>query len=82
MSDKNLINIDEKGIQFQLECLTGELTEMIVEKYGWEIPTALDVLYNSETYRKISDPECEMYYQGAVYLFSFLQNEIETGKIA
>ncbi len=30
------MNID---IQFQIECLTAELAEMLMEKYGWDIKT-------------------------------------------
>lgn len=41
-----------------------------------------DELYSSQTFAKLNDPECGLYYQGAVYVFQFLKNEIETGKIA
>lgn len=71
-----------KDIQFQIECLASELTEMLMEKYGWDIKQALDELYSSETFSRLSDPECGLYYESAVYVFDFLKNEIETGKIA
>ena len=32
-------------IQFQIECLSTELTSMLMEKYGWDIKKALDELY-------------------------------------
>lgn len=68
-------------IQFQIECLTTELTEMLIEKYGWGIKKALDELYSSETYARLNDPACGLYYESAVYVFSYLQNEIETGVV-
>ena len=68
-------------IQFQIECLTTELTEMLIEKYGWDIQQALDELYSSETYSRLNDPACGLYYESAVYVFSYLQNEIETGVV-
>lgn len=71
-----------KDIEFQIECLASDLTEMLMEKYGWDIIKALDVLYGSETFAKVNDPKCGMYYQGSVYVFDFLKSEIETGKIA
>ncbi len=71
-----------QDIQFQIECLASELTQMIMEYYGWDMLKALDVLYGSETFAKVNDPECGLYYQGPVYVFDFLKNEIETGKIA
>ena len=71
-----------QNIQFQIECLATELTEMLMTEYGWDIRRALDELYTSETFAKLNDPECGLYYQGAVYIFQFLKSEIETGKIA
>ncbi len=68
-------------IHFQIECLTTELTEMLMEKYGWDIKKALDELYSSETYARLTDPTCGLYYESAVYVFSYLQNEIETGVV-
>jgi len=38
--------------------------------------------FPSITFTKLNDPECGLYYQGAVYIFQFLKSEIETGKIA
>ncbi len=58
------------------------LTEMLMREHGWDIRRALDELYGSVTFAKLNDPECGLYYQGAVYIFQFLKNEIETGKPA
>lgn len=66
-------------IQFQIEGLSTELVEMLMSKYGWDLKTALDEYYKSETFDRICDPKTGLYYESAVYVFSFLQNEIETG---
>lgn len=71
-----------QDIQFQIECLAAELAEMLMAEYGWDIRRALDELYSSATFHKLNDPECGLYYQGAVYIFQFLKSEIETGKLA
>ena len=71
-----------QDIQFQIECLTAELAEMLIAEYDWDIHRALDELYSSDTCAKLNDPECGLYYQGAVYIFQFLKSEIDTGKIA
>ena len=71
-----------QDIQFQIECLATELTQMLMAEYGWDIRRALDELYSSATFAKLNDPECGLYYQGAVYIFQFLKSEIETGEIA
>lgn len=70
-----------QDIQLLIECLAVELTEMLMTEYGWDIRRALDELYSSTTFAKLNDPECGLYYQGAVYIFQFLKSEIETDKI-
>lgn len=41
----------------------------------------LDERYRSKTFEKVNDPACGLYYQGAVYVFQFLKNEIECAQI-
>lgn len=72
----------DKDAQFLVECLTVELAQMLVEEYGWDIKFALDELYRSQTFAKLNDPATGLYYQGAVYVFQFLKNELETGEVA
>ena len=55
---------------------------MLMETYGWDMRRALDELYSSETFARLNEPECGLYYESAVYVFSFLKNEIETGRVA
>lgn len=68
-------------IRIQIRFLAAQMAEMLIDTYGWNMKRALDELYASETFRKICDPECGLYYQGAVYNFESLQNEIERGSM-
>ena len=68
-------------IQFQIECLTTELIELLMEEYGWDIQKSFDELFKSQTYERLNNPKCGLYYQGAVYIFDYLKTEIETGKL-
>lgn len=68
-----------KDIQFQIECLSTELIEMLMQKYDWNMKQAFDELYFSETFKRICNPECGLYYESPVYVFSYLENEIEKG---
>ena len=54
---------------------------MLVDRYGWDIKKALDEVYYSETFKRLNYPQCGLYYESAVYVFSYLQNEIETGVV-
>lgn len=67
---------------FQIECVAKNLMTMLMEKYLWDTPTALDRLCESETFDRLIDPECGLYYESPVYVFSFLKSEIETGSLS
>lgn len=68
-------------VQFQVECLTTDLTVMLMEEYGWDMRHALDELYTSETFRRLNDESTGLYYESPVYVFSYLKSEIEEGSI-
>ncbi len=67
----------EQEIRIQIRFLSAQLAQLLIEKYGFTIKQALDRLYHSETFRQICDPECGLYYQGAVYNIDSLEKEIE-----
>ena len=69
----------DKSFEYQKEGAARDLVGFLMNDYGWSLSKALDVLYESETYQKICNPETGLYYQGSLYLYSFLKNEIETG---
>lgn len=58
-----------------------DLVNLLIKDYNYTIPQAIDILYLSETYEKIYNPDSGLYFQSAIYLYSFLKNAIENGKI-
>ncbi len=78
---KELLRNQVTDTQFQIECLSVELVEMLMRRYGWDMKNALDELYSSETYKRLCNPACGLFYEEAVYVFSYLENEIETGVV-
>lgn len=69
-------------IQYLIERLAADLTQMAMQEYGWDMLKALDVVYGSKTFEKVTNPKFGLFYQGSVYVFDYLKSEIETGKIA
>ena len=67
--------------EYMKEALVTELVMMLIEKSGMDIKSALNYIYNSETYAKLSLPESGLYFQSSGYVFSFLMTEVTTGKI-
>ena len=68
--------------EYMKEAMAVDLAELLSNDLELTIPEALDILYNSETYLKLSDPNTGLYFQSALYVYSYLQQEISTGKIA
>jgi hypothetical protein len=46
-----------------------------------DIKTALNTLYNSDTYTKLKDVRTGLYFQSPLYVYDFLENEITKGKM-
>ena len=44
---KELLRNQVTDTQFQIECLSTELVEMLMRRYGWDMKKALDELYSS-----------------------------------
>ena len=71
-----------KEIQYMNECMLRDRAMMLIGEYNISLAEALDILYNSETFEKLQNPETGLYFQSPVYVFDFLQKELRQGKIA
>ena len=76
------MKVTELDFQFMLECQERDIATILVEECGMSIHQALDVLYGSETYKLLQNPKTGLYFQSPRYVYSYLQEEISTGKIA
>lgn len=68
--------------QYMLECMERDVATLLVEKRGMTIRQALGVLYDSETYRLLQIPNTGLYFQSPQYVYSFLQEEMDRGRIS
>ena len=66
-----------KDAQLLIECLTEDLIAMLMDTYGVSLDEAADQLYNSRTYSLLENEDSGLYYQGSVYVFDMLQEELE-----
>ena len=67
---------------FMIEELVKELALRLMEERSMTMKQALDTVYNSETYSKLLDLRTSPYSQSTTYVYSILESEILTGKIA
>ena len=62
--------------KFLLDTLTKNLIIKVMEEYNYPLLDAMRTVYNSSTYKKITDLETGLYYQSAGYNFEMLQREL------
>ncbi len=64
--------------QFQIEHITQELVEQMMEEHGMTMQEAMDIIYGSHTYEKLENPRTGLFYQSPVYLMDILKDEVTT----
>lgn len=76
------MKLNKKQIEFMQEDLSIELVQLLMQEWHYDMSEALDVLYNSETFERLSNPATGLYYQSAGYVYDYLRNELTLGKLA
>lgn len=57
------------------------LSMLLMEHYtDLSMEQALNIVFNSDTYQKVLNKKTHLYYQSPRYVYSFLEEEIKTGK--
>lgn len=63
-------------IKMMQEDMYAELIKALMEEYGYTLETAMETLYNSETFARLQNVNTGLYYQSTGYVYSFLHNEL------
>jgi hypothetical protein len=58
------------------EHITKCLISLLMEREKISLREAFDIVYNSDTFAKLSDPETGLYFQSPGYVYSYLESEI------
>lgn len=70
------MNVTPAEFQYLKETLSKDLIAMLMEKKSMEMEEAFRFYYDSDTFKKIIDPETGLYFQSPGYVFSYLEEEI------
>ena len=73
--------MNNTDFEYMKEALAVDLAEMLAKEYDLSVDDALNTLYNSDTYTKISAQETGLYFQSSMYVYSILKEELTLGKI-
>jgi len=66
---------------FMVEGLTADMIERLIEREHYDLKTAIDTVYASDTFAALERPETGLYSQSAGYVMQYLMREIKTGKM-
>lgn len=68
--------------EFMIDCIMSDLTEYLMRDYGMTVEKALSTIYNSEYYDRLNNINTGLYSESSPYNYHYLQQEIESSKIA
>lgn len=74
--------LTEEQIRILKDDLCVELAGYLIDDYRYTPDEAIGVLYTSETFERLQDDATGLYYQSPGYVYSFLQNELTTARVA
>ena len=57
------------------EHVTARLIQILVEEQGCSLEEAIDRVYTSPIYEKLSDPNTGLFFQSPRYVYSYLTSE-------
>lgn len=70
-----------KEQRFLTDCIIEKLVLLVVEDFHANVLDALNMVYNSQFYEKLMDCETGLYLQSALYNYTYLKQELKTGKM-
>ncbi|MDR0894525.1 MAG: hypothetical protein LBN06_04405 [Prevotellaceae bacterium] len=63
--------------QFLIDNITTELIVLVMQDFRCDMETAMDKVYSSVTYDKLTDMRTGLYFQSPLYVYDFLREELE-----
>ena len=76
------MNVSKGEFRLLVELTTADLVNMLINEHNYTLEQAMDLVYNSDTYKALNTPECNFFFQSPGYVYDFLNNEIKTGRMA
>ncbi len=70
-----------KKLQYLIEGITKDIIVYLMEDNGIDMPTAINIFHNSETFEKLSDEDTGLYIESSAYVYEILKSELKMGKI-
>ena len=66
------MNVTQSEYNYLKDQITARMIQILVEEQGYSIESAVDKVYSSDIYQKLSNPETGLFYQSPRYVMSYL----------
>lgn len=73
------VNMNPKQ-QYLAECIVSEMALWLIQDRSLSLSEALNVIYNSQTFEKLQNPQTSLYQESSAYDYELLSSEIRNGK--
>ena len=67
------MNVSEKDFQYLKEQVTTKIIVILTEEEGMSLEEAIDKVYSSDMFQKLSNAETGLFFQSPRYLLSYIQ---------
>lgn len=64
-----------------IEGITQDVIKYLCEEENYKIEEAMEIVYNSKVFEKLTDSETCLYRESASYVYELLKDEIINGEI-
>lgn len=75
------MKVTKEQFQYMKEGIITDMVEFLIKDMNVSLTEALNILYNSDLFAKLDNPETGLYYQESRYVYTFLQHELQNGVI-
>ena len=72
------MNVSEIEFQNMKEAIVTELIALTMENRNCSLQESFDLVYNSRTFKKLSNAQTGLYFQSARYVYAFLAEELQS----
>ncbi len=71
----------DKKAQYLIEGITKDIVVWLMQDEILDMPEAIGLFHNSETFAKLSDEQTGLYIESSSYIYEILRSEFKMGKI-
>lgn len=73
--------MNENTACYLFEGISVDVVGYLVERDGMELPEAISVFHNSETFSKLEDFDTGLYIESPAYVYDLLKSELKNGRL-